>query len=136
MTFLIAMILSVFAQSLMGKVAGYQCSLTNVLNKAAYYPSKAYPVLGMTDDDKYVAHFSLWAAMKSPLIKTNVFATLDPQTFSILQDSLGSSATRRWRYFVNDTDVSGKPRLSSTLKVYLVAINWCYFLMPGQKIVQ
>ena len=25
------------------KVAGYQCSLTNVLNKAVYYPSKAFP---------------------------------------------------------------------------------------------
>ncbi|KAH8812421.1 alpha-galactosidase, partial [Xylogone sp. PMI_703] len=110
------------------KVAGYQCSLTNVLNKAVYYPSKAYPGAwndldllqvgnkAMTDDE-YVAHFSLWAAMKSPLIMTNVMSTIDPATLSILQnpavlavsqDPLGSSATRRWRYFVEDTDEFGK----------------------------
>ncbi|KAL1874027.1 hypothetical protein VTK73DRAFT_581 [Phialemonium thermophilum] len=110
------------------KVPGFYCSLTNVLNKVVYYPSKAFPGAwndmdllqvgngGMTDDE-YVAHFSIWAAMKSPLIMTNVLAKLDPQTLSILQnaavlavsqDPLGSSATRRWRYFVNDTDEFGR----------------------------
>jgi len=109
------------------KVPGFQCSMLNVLNKAAYYPSKAYPGAwndldmlqvgnGAMTDDEYVAHFSLWAAMKSPLLMTNVFATIDPQTLSILQnpaviavsqDSVGSSASRRWRYYVNDTDEFG-----------------------------
>ena len=72
---------------------------------------------GAMTDDEYIAHFSIWAAMKSPMIMTNVFAKIDPQTLSILQntavlavsqDSVGSSVTRRWRYFVNDTDVFGK----------------------------
>lgn len=68
-------------------------------------------------DEEYKAHFSIWAAMKSPMIMTNVLSKLDPATLSILQntavlavsqDSLGSSATRRWRYFVNDTDSFGQ----------------------------
>lgn len=68
-------------------------------------------------DEEYKAHFSIWAAMKSPMIMTNVLAKLDPQTLSILQntavlavsqDVLGSPATRRWRCFVDDTDEFGK----------------------------
>lgn len=67
-------------------------------------------------DEEYVAHFSIWAAMKSPLIMTNAFSKIDPATLSILQntavlavsqDSVGSSATRRWRYYVEDTDEFG-----------------------------
>lgn len=68
-------------------------------------------------DEEYKAHFSIWAAMKSPMIMTNVLAKLDPRTLSILQntavlavsqDSAGSSATRRSRYYVNDTDRFGQ----------------------------
>lgn len=68
-------------------------------------------------DEEYITHFSIWAAMKSPMIMTNVFAEIDARTLSILQntavlavsqDSAGSSATRRWRYFVNDTDSFGQ----------------------------
>jgi alpha-galactosidase len=55
--------------------------------------------------------------MKSPMIMTDIFAKLDLQTLSSLQDtavlavsqdSVGSSVTRCWRYFVSDTDVFGK----------------------------
>jgi alpha-galactosidase len=72
---------------------------------------------GAMTDDEYIAHFSIWAAMKSPMIMTNVFAKIDPQTLSILQntavlavsqDSAGASVTRRSRYFVGDTDEFGK----------------------------
>ena len=68
-------------------------------------------------DEEYKTHFSIWAAMKSPMIMTNVLAKIDPLTLSILQntavlavsqDSAGSSATRRWRYYVDDTDRFGK----------------------------
>jgi alpha-galactosidase len=64
-----------------------------------------------------IGHFSIWAATKSPMIMTDVFAKLDLQTLSSLQDtavlavsqdSVGSSITRCWRYFVSDTDVFGK----------------------------
>lgn len=72
---------------------------------------------GAMTDEEYITHFSLWAAMKSPMIMTNIFAEIDARTLSILQntavlavsqDSTGSSATRRWRYFVNDTDRFGQ----------------------------
>ena len=68
-------------------------------------------------DEEYITHFSIWAAMKSPMIMTNVLAKIDAHTLSILQntavlavsqDSAGSSATRRWRYFVDDTDIFGQ----------------------------
>lgn len=51
------------------------------------------------------------------MVMTDVFAKLDLQTLSSLQDtavlavsqdSVGSSITRCWRYFVSDTDVFGK----------------------------
>ncbi|KAL2007597.1 hypothetical protein VTN00DRAFT_9035 [Thermoascus crustaceus] len=92
----------------------------NVLNKAVYYPSKAYPGAwndldmlqvgnGGLSDTESIAHMSLWAALKSPLLMTNVLSRIDPPTLSILQnpavlavsqDPLGSAATRRWRYHV------------------------------------
>ncbi|KAJ5833462.1 Alpha-galactosidase/alpha-n-acetylgalactosaminidase [Penicillium riverlandense] len=110
------------------KVPGFYCSLMNVLNKVVYFPSKAFPGAwndldllqvgnGAMTDEEYITHFSLWAAMKSPMIMTNVFAKIDGRTLSILQntavlavsqDSAGSSATRRWRYYVDDTDVFGQ----------------------------
>ncbi|KAL4898798.1 alpha-galactosidase/alpha-n-acetylgalactosaminidase [Aspergillus ambiguus] len=110
------------------KLPGYHCSIMNVLNMAAYYPSKAFEGAwndldmlqvgngGLTDDES-IAHFSLWAAVKSPLLMTNVMTKIDAKTLSILQnpavlavsqDPLGSVAIRRWRYYVDDTDEFGK----------------------------
>lgn len=71
---------------------------------------------GMTDDE-YVTHFSMWAAVKSPLIMGNDLRKITPSTLSILsnpaviavsQDPQGSSAFLRWRYLVDDTDVYGQ----------------------------
>ncbi|KAJ5708564.1 Alpha-galactosidase/alpha-n-acetylgalactosaminidase [Penicillium malachiteum] len=102
------------------KTPGYECSVMNVLNKAVYYPSKAYAGAwndldmlevgngGLTDSEA-IAHFSLWAALKSPLLMTNVMTSVDAPTLSILQntavlavsqDPEVSSATRVWRYYV------------------------------------
>ncbi|KAF7155662.1 hypothetical protein CNMCM5623_008204 [Aspergillus felis] len=110
------------------KTPGYKCSIMNVLNKAVYYPSKAIPGAwndldmlqvgngGLTDDES-IAHMSLWAALKSPLLMTNVMTKIDPQTLSILQnpavlavsqDPTASTPVRQWRYFVDDVDENGK----------------------------
>ncbi|KAL1984927.1 hypothetical protein VTN96DRAFT_8586 [Rasamsonia emersonii] len=109
------------------KTPGYKCSILNVINKAVYYPSKAFPGAwndldmlqvgngGLTDDEA-VAHMSLWAAFKSPLLMTNVLSNIDPPTLSILQnpavlavsqDPVGSSVNRIWRYYVDDVDANG-----------------------------
>ena len=71
---------------------------------------------GMTDEE-YVTHFSMWAILKSPLLMGNNFATITPKVYSILsnvpilavsQDPGASSAVRRWRYYVDDTDEFGQ----------------------------
>lgn len=68
---------------------------------------------GLTDDEA-VAHFSLWAALKSPLLMTNVMTTIDAATLSIQQntavlavsqDPETSSAVRIWRYYVPDGEI-------------------------------
>lgn len=60
---------------------------------------------------------SLWAALKSPLLMTNVMTKIDPATLSILQnpavlavsqDPVASTPVRIWRYFVDDVDEYGK----------------------------
>ncbi|CAL5869034.1 uncharacterized protein PFLUO_LOCUS3262 [Penicillium psychrofluorescens] len=107
------------------KLPGYHCSIMNVVDKAAYYPSKAYSGAwndldmlevgngGLTDDEA-ISHFSLWAALKSPLLMTNVMTQIDSATLSILQntavlavsqDPEASSAVRIWRYFVNGGEI-------------------------------
>ncbi|KAJ5166179.1 Alpha-galactosidase [Penicillium canariense] len=107
------------------KLPGYHCSVMNVINKAVYYPSKAYAGAwndldmlqvgnGGLSEDEAISHFSLWAAFKSPLLMTNVMTKIDPSTLSILQntavlavsqDPKGSSAVRIWRYFVDDGEI-------------------------------
>jgi len=71
---------------------------------------------GGMDDDEYVAHFSLWAAIKSPLIMGNDMRTITPSTLSILlnpavlaisQDPGSRPADRQWRYAVSDKDQYG-----------------------------
>ncbi|KAJ5437849.1 Alpha-galactosidase [Penicillium daleae] len=107
------------------KLPGYHCSVMNVLNKAVYYPSKAYAGAwndldmllvgngGLTDVEA-ISHFSLWAALKSPMLMTNVMTKIDGPTLSILQntavlavsqDPQGSSAVRIWRYYVDGGEI-------------------------------
>ncbi|CRG86171.1 Alpha-galactosidase [Talaromyces islandicus] len=104
------------------KMPGFRCSVLNVLNKAVYYVSKAFPGAwndldmlqvgnGGLQDDEAVAHMSLWAAFKSPLLMTNVMTSIDAPTLSILQnpavlaisqDPAGSSVSRIWRNWAAD----------------------------------
>ena len=105
--------------------------MLNVVNKASTIQSKAQPggwndldMLevgngGMTDSE-YVAHMSLWAMMKSPLIMGNNLDKISAQSLSILmnpaviainQDPAGSSAQRVWRYDAA-TDQYGRGEIS------------------------
>jgi len=105
------------------EIPGFHCNMLNIVNKASTFQSKAQPggwndldMLevgngGMTDSE-YVAHMSLWAMMKSPLIMGNNLDKISAQSLSILmnpaviainQDPAGSSAQRVWRYDA-DTD--------------------------------
>lgn len=105
--------------------------MLNIVNKASTIQSKAQPggwndldMLevgngGMTDNE-YVAHMSLWAMMKSPLIMGNNMDKLSAQSLSILmnpaviainQDPAGSSAQRVWRYDA-DKDKYGRGEIS------------------------
>ena len=68
---------------------------------------------GLTEDEA-ISHFSLWAALKSPLLMTNVMTKIDGPTLSILQntavlavsqDPQGSSAVRIWRHYVDDGEI-------------------------------
>ncbi|KAL2075055.1 hypothetical protein VTL71DRAFT_8835 [Oculimacula yallundae] len=93
---------------------GSHCSVMNILNKVAAFADRGQPggwndldMLevgngGMTDDE-YRAHFSLWAALKSPLLMGNDLRTLSSQALTILnnpaviavnQDPEGRSAFR------------------------------------------
>lgn len=99
---------------------GFHCSAMNILNKVAAYVDKGIPGSwndldmlevgngGMTDAE-YVTHFTMWAAVKSPLIMGNDIRILSNKSLSILtnpailaisQDPSGSSAVRRWRYYL------------------------------------
>ena len=93
---------------------GSHCSVLNIINKAATFADRgqhggwndldALEVgLGGMTDEEYKAHFSMWAAIKSPLLIGADLRQLSPQTLSILnnpaviainQDPLGRSATR------------------------------------------
>ncbi|KAF1983965.1 glycoside hydrolase family 27 protein [Aulographum hederae CBS 113979] len=103
---------------------GFHCSAMNILGKAAPYIDKGIPGSwndldmlevgngGMTDAE-YVAHFTMWALVKSPLVMGNDFAKLGGRDLSILinpaviavsQDPMGAGAFRRWIYDVEDRD--------------------------------
>ncbi|KZF25420.1 glycoside hydrolase family 27 protein [Xylona heveae TC161] len=109
-------------------LAGFHCSAMNILGKVTSFVDKGIPGAwndldmlevgngGMTDSE-YVVHFSMWAAVKSPLIMGNDIRSLSPSSFSILanpaviaisQDPLSTSAVRRWRYPVEDVDEYGQ----------------------------
>lgn len=93
---------------------GSHCSVMNIINKVAPYADRGAPggwndldMLevgqgGMTDDE-YVAHFSMWCALKSTLLIGTDLRKLTPKTLSILnnpaviavsQDPIGRSAAR------------------------------------------
>lgn len=99
---------------------GFHCSAMNILNKVSSYVDKGIPgswndldmlEVGNTgmSDTEYVAHFTMWAAVKSPLIMGHDARTTSNKTLSILtnpavlaisQDPAGSSAVRRWRHYL------------------------------------
>ncbi|KAK9372138.1 glycoside hydrolase superfamily [Lipomyces chichibuensis] len=103
---------------------GSHCSVMNILNKAAPVSHTSIPGAwndldmlevgnGGMDDEEYKTHFSMWAALKSPLLMGNDVNVMNAKALSILnnpavlavsQDPVGAPAVRRWRYFVNDTD--------------------------------
>ncbi|KAJ9651397.1 hypothetical protein H2198_009312 [Neophaeococcomyces mojaviensis] len=93
---------------------GSHCSVMNIINKVAPYVDRGGPggwndmdMLevgqgGMTDSE-YVAHFSMWCALKSALLIGTDLRKLTPNTLTILnnpaviavsQDPMGRSATR------------------------------------------
>ncbi|KAH8111511.1 alpha-galactosidase/alpha-n-acetylgalactosaminidase [Phellopilus nigrolimitatus] len=107
---------------------GFACSTMNILNKVASFPDKGINGAwndmdmlevgngGMTDVE-YVTHFSMWVALKSPLIMGNDLRNITPATLSILsnpavlavsQDPDVRPAFRIWRYAVGDTDAFGQ----------------------------
>ncbi|EHK97092.1 putative Alpha-galactosidase [Glarea lozoyensis 74030] len=106
------------------ELPGFHCSVTNIFNKVAFIVSKAQPGAwndldmlevgnGAMTDPEYVAHFSMWSAVKSPLIMGNDLRDIAPQDLSILsnaaviavnQDPLGQSAARRWLCHGNGTN--------------------------------
>lgn len=98
---------------------GSHCSVLNIVNKVAPYSDRGQPggwndldMLevgnGGMNDDEYVAHFSMWAALKSPLLIGADLRELSAKTLSILnnpaiiavnQDPLGRSVHRISRSF-------------------------------------
>ncbi|KAG9247093.1 glycoside hydrolase family 27 protein [Calycina marina] len=113
------------------RLPGFHCSVTNIMNKVSFIVSKSQPGAwndldmlevgngGMTDAE-YVAHFSMWAAVKSPLILGNDLRIVPAADLSIIsnaaviainQDPNGSSAARRWKYATNGTDANGRAEI-------------------------
>ncbi|PNS16653.1 Vacuolar protein sorting-associated protein 1 [Sphaceloma murrayae] len=111
---------------------GFHCSVMNILNKVAAFPSKAQPGAwndldmlevgngGMNDEESKL-HFSLWSAAKSPMLIGADVRSLSPSAYSIYtnpaalalnQDPLGSSIVRRWRYYVPEVDQYGQGEIS------------------------
>lgn len=96
---------------------GSHCSVMAVINRVATYIDRGQPggwqdmdMLevghGGMSDDEYVAHFSMWAALKSPLLIGADIRELSPEALSILnnpavialsQDPVGRPAKRVFR---------------------------------------
>ncbi|KAG9116821.1 hypothetical protein FRC07_007427 [Ceratobasidium sp. 392] len=125
------------------KLSGYHCAASRILDFAAPLGQKAGPghwndldMLevgngGMTYDEygeycllvnqitaqlgcSIVTHFSMWAAVKSPLILGNDVTTMSAETLEIItnkaviavsQDERGSPANRIWKKAVTDGDI-------------------------------
>jgi alpha-galactosidase len=107
------------------KLPGYHCSVSRILDFAAPLGQKAGPGRwndldmlevgngGMTYDE-YVTHFSMWAAVKSPLMLGNDVTEMTEETLSIItnqavlavsQDPNGNTASRIWKRAVSEGDV-------------------------------
>ncbi|QRV77859.1 glycoside hydrolase family 27 protein [Ceratobasidium sp. AG-Ba] len=107
------------------KLSGYHCAASRILDFAAPLGQKAGPGRwndldmlevgngGMTYDE-YVTHFSMWAAVKSPLILGNDVTAMTEETLEIItnkaviavsQDPLGSPAVRIWKKTAGDGDI-------------------------------
>ncbi|CAN6602405.1 hypothetical protein TRVA0_002S01134 [Trichomonascus vanleenenianus] len=109
---------------------GSNCSVMNILSKAALVAQFSSPGYGTNDhggwndldvlevgnapftDGENRIHFSMWAALKSSMVLGNDVRSMLPQDFSVItnpavlaisQDPLGISARRVWRQFVSDT---------------------------------
>ncbi|EED15485.1 alpha-galactosidase, putative [Talaromyces stipitatus ATCC 10500] len=111
---------------------GYDCSVTQIMSKQAtisqYSAKGGWNDLDMLEvgnggmsDSEYVAHFSVWAAAKSPLIMGNDMSKLIASDYSILanpaiiavnQDPLGVAATYRWTR--NNVQLWSGPLVSTT----------------------
>jgi len=76
---------------------------------------------GGMNDEEYKLHFTMWAAVKSPLIIGTDVTSMSPSTYSIYtnpaiialnQDPAGSPITRQWEYNVSDVDQYGLGTIS------------------------
>ena len=116
---------------------GAHCSVLSILNKVAPYADRSQPGgwqdldalevgMGGMSDEEYKAHFSLWAALKSPLLIGADIRQLSADALTILnnpaiialsQDPLGIPATRvaqdvnvsKDRYGVGETQIWAGP---------------------------
>lgn len=131
---------------------GAHCSVLAILNKIAPYADRSQPGgwqdldalevgLGGMTDEEYIAHFSLWAALKSPLLIGADLRTLshealtilsNPAVLAISQDPLGVPATRverntsvpRDRYGIGETQIwSGPLAGGDQVLIFLNAAN-------------
>ena len=113
------------------EIPGFHCDMLNIVNKVSQFVSKAEPggwndldMLeignGGMSDNEYLAHMSLWAMLKSPLIMGNNLNKIDAASLSILmnpaviainQDPAGGSGSRIWRYPA-PTDKYGRGEIS------------------------
>ncbi|KAG8626357.1 hypothetical protein KVT40_005302 [Elsinoe batatas] len=111
---------------------GFHCSIMNILNKVATFPSKAQPGAwndldmlevgnGGMNDEEYKLHMTAWAGQKSPMLIGSDVRKLSPSAYSIYtnpailavsQDPLGNAAVRRWRYYVPEVDEYGQGEIS------------------------
>ncbi|KEF63092.1 uncharacterized protein A1O9_01068, partial [Exophiala aquamarina CBS 119918] len=109
------------------QLPGYGCSTFNILGKASHVISKNQPGYwndldmlevgnGDLDYEEYKLHFSMWAAIKSPLILGNKLDQLSPEDYAILinpavlaisQDPSGSAISRKLVKQVDDKDEHG-----------------------------
>ncbi|KAK4579836.1 hypothetical protein LTR86_000037 [Recurvomyces mirabilis] len=76
---------------------GTHCSVLNIMNKVAPYTDRSMPGgwsdldmlevgLGGMTDEEYKAHFSMWAALKSPLLLGNDLREMNAATLSIINN--------------------------------------------------
>lgn len=109
------------------QLPGYGCSVVNILGKASHIVSKNQPGYwndldmlevgnGGMDYEENKLHFSMWAAIKSPLIMGNKLDQLSPEDYAILvnpavlaisQDPSGSAIQRKLVRQVDDKDDYG-----------------------------